>query len=401
MKRSWTENTEERASARRRKRNREMRTLVLLICLVVMTAVLYLAISIFSWMDSRLQKEEGGSLPVMGEGIDGSDSEGNAAGEENKGGNADGESGGGTEDASQVSSSKVYSQEELDDFVVNAKEEAASDVLDIIRQGLGGGDTIMETLRPLYPEELIVYSGGKYNFVPINRSLKQSSLAEANLNILENGEYQYLQDGQVISHKGIDVSKHQGSIDWNLVAQDGVEFAFIRVGYRGYGTGKMVEDEQYEANIQGALAAGIKVGVYYYSQAITREEVLEEAAFVLEKIKPYQIDCPVVFDVEKVSGEPGRMNDISVEDRTEFTRLFCETIENAGYRPMIYHNTEMGAMMINLEPLEAYDKWFAAYSDKFYYPYEYKVWQYSQSGTVPGIKGAVDLNISFAPLWEE
>ena len=128
---------------------------------------------------------------------------------------------------------------------------------------------------------------------------------------------------------------------------------------------------------------------------------MEEANFVLEKIRPYNIECPVVFDVEKVSGEPGRMNDISVDDRTEFTRLFCETIKNAGYRPMIYHNTEMGAMMIRPELLEEYDKWFAAYNDTFYYPYEYKVWQYSQTGRVQGINGAVDLNISFAPLWEE
>ena len=109
----------------------------------------------------------------------------------------------------------------------------------------------------------------------------------ANLNQMENGEYQYLQDGVVVSRKGIDVSRHQGAIDWNLVAGDGVEFAFIRVGYRGYGSGKMVEDEYFQDNIQGAIQAGIKVGVYFYSQAISREEVLEEAEFVLEKIAPY------------------------------------------------------------------------------------------------------------------
>lgn len=415
---------EQRAFARRRKRAREMRTLTALICLVVITAVLYLAVSIFSWIDERLENGESGILPAVGEG---EGSPGGESGPEGSGGSADaggsgaagpegngaGGSGSGSGDSAADESgpagdisgagsgSVVYSQEDLDSYMASARQQAAEEVLDSIRRGLDGGDTLLETLRPLYPEELIVYSGGKYNFIPINRSLKQSTLADANLNILETGEYQYLQDGQVISHKGIDVSRHQGAIDWKLVAQDGVEFAFLRVGYRGYGTGKMVEDDQFEANIQGAKAAGIKVGVYYYSQAITREEVLEEANFVLEKIAPYDIDCPVVFDVEKVAKEPGRMNDISVEERTEFTRLFCETIQNAGYKPMVYHNTEMGAMMLNLEPLEEFDKWFAAYSDKFYYPYEYKVWQYSQSGRVQGIKGDVDLNISFAPLWEE
>ena len=400
MKRENADYATERASARRRKRTREMRTFALLVCLVVMTAVLYLAVSIFSWIDGRMKDGEGAVLPVTGDGVENPDAAGSVSGGDASDGNqsadGSGESSGAVSGAG--SNSVVYSQEDLEGYMAVAKAEAAEEVLDSIRRGLNDGGSLLETLRPLFPEEMIVYSGGKYNFVPINRSLKQSVLVEENLNILETGEYQYLQDGQVISHKGIDVSKHQGVIDWNLVAQDGVEFAFIRVGNRGYGTGKMVEDERFDANIQGASAAGIKVGVYYYSQAITREEVLEEANFVLEKIKPYEISCPVVFDVERVSGEPGRMNDISVEERTEFTRLFCETIQNAGYRPMIYHNTEMGAMM---EPLEEYDKWFAAYSDQFYYPYEYKIWQYSQSGRVQGIKGAVDLNISFGPIWEE
>ena len=403
MKRENADYATERASARRRKRTREMRTFALLVCLVVMTAVLYLVVSIFSWIDGRMKDGEGAVLPVTGDGVENPDAAGSVSGGDASDGSqsadGSGESSGAVSGAG--SNSVVYSQEDLEGYMAVAKAEAAEEVLDSIRRGLNDGGSLLETLRPLFPEEMIVYSGGKYNFVPINRSLKQSVLVEENLNILETGEYQYLQDGQVISHKGIDVSKHQGVIDWNLVAQDGVEFAFIRVGNRGYGTGKMVEDERFDANIQGASAAGIKVGVYYYSQAITREEVLEEANFVLEKIKPYEISCPVVFDVERVSGEPGRMNDISVEERTEFTRLFCETIQNAGYRPMIYHNTEMGAMMINLEPLEEYDKWFAAYSDQFYYPYEYKIWQYSQSGRVQGIKGAVDLNISFGPIWEE
>lgn len=394
MKKEYKNEGTDRAALRRRKRAGERRMLVMMVVLVMMTAVLYLAVSIFSWMNGRLGADDD-AVPAFGEGT-GSVSDGN--GDES----GEAEDSRDSQDIQEaVSSGLVYSQEELEGYVENAREQGMAEVLSSIRTGLNEGDTILETLRPLYPEEMIVYSGGKYNFVPINRSLKQSTLDAANLNILENGEYQYLQEGQVISHKGIDVSRHQGVIDWNLVAQDGVEFAFIRVGYRGYGTGKMMEDDQFEANIQGAIAAGIKVGVYYYSQAITREEVLEEAAFVLEKIGPYKIDCPVVFDVEKVSGEPGRMNDISVDDRTEFARLFCETIEAQGYKPMIYHNTEMGAMMIRPELLEEYDKWFAAYSDTFYYPYEYKVWQYSQSGRVQGINGAVDLNISFAPLWEE
>lgn len=386
---------------RSRKRKKD-RALAMLVCLAIMVVVMYGTVSLCAWIADKVKGDE---VPVSGNAGNGFE-DGDAAGIDESAGKVEIDENGNVVDidgniVGVLSDSLVYSQEELEAQVSGAREQATADVLEGIRTKLNDGDSIMETLRPLYPDDLIVYSGGQYHFVPINRSLKQHQFDEACLNVLESGEFQYIQDGQVISHKGIDVSKHQGEIDWQLVAQDGVEFAFIRVGNRGYGTGKLVEDENFEANITGAIAAGIKVGVYFYSQAIDETELREEADLVLEKIAPYKIDCPVVFDVEKVAGDDGRMNKLSVEERTNLTRLFCEIIADAGYKPMIYHNTEMGALMLGLESLEEYDKWFAAYSDKFYYPYEYKIWQYSQKGTVQGIKGEVDLNISFAPLWEE
>ncbi len=298
---------------------------------------------------------------------------------------------------------------ELEQIIASQAEQAAGkgtdkeaeDILNGIKQSLENDVSVVETLREYYPNDLILASGGEFHFVPIQESLIKNKYEEACLNILENGELQYVENGQVVSYKGIDVSKHQGTIDWDKVAADGVEFAFIRVGLRGYGTGKLVEDETFEENIKGAISAGIKVGVYIYSQAINEEEVLEEANFVLEKIAPYRIECPVVYDVEMVSGDDGRMNRLTVEERTNLTLLFCQTIENAGYRPMIYHNMEMAALKINLEALEDYDKWFAYYNQNMYYPYAYDVWQYSEKGRVNGITGDVDLNISFVPLWEE
>lgn len=309
------------------------------------------------------------------------------------------------EDVVQV----TYTQEELDAMVAEAAESAraeasetaSAEILNSIQAGLEGGQSFVETLRPFYPDDLLLVSGGKFHFVPIQDNLKMNNHVEDNLVILETGEYQYMENGQVISHKGIDVSKFQGDIDWQQVAEDGVEFAFIRVGLRGYGSGKLVEDEYFEQNIKGALSAGIKVGVYFYTQAINEEELMEEANFVLERIAPYKVELPVVFDVEKVSGDNGRMNALSLEERTNLTLLFCQTIENAGYKPMIYHNMEMSTLMLDLETLENYDKWFAYYNADFYYPYEYSIWQYSDTGRVNGIKGDVDLNISFGPLWEE
>lgn len=281
---------------------------------------------------------------------------------------------------------------------VAAREE---EILGGLRVSLEEGNTMVESLRPFYPNEIVLVSEGTFHFVPIRDDLAHNSYLQDNLEMLESGEYQYLVDGQVISHKGIDVSEHQGSIDWSQVAGDGVEFAFIRANYRGYGTGKLVEDKYFTQNVSGATAAGIKVGVYVFTQAITADEVQEEADLVLSQIAPYTIECPVVIDVEKTGGSSGRMNQLSLEERTDLVLQFCQIIENAGYQVMIYHNTEMGALMLDLEPFESYDKWFASYSDQMFYPYAYKVWQYSSTGSVSGIKGNVDLNISFSDFWNE
>ena len=303
-----------------------------------------------------------------------------------------------------VSGTIVYTQEEVDAKIAQAASDALiqgrNQVLLDLKGGLLDGVTVVELLRELYPDDIVVAAGGKYHFVPVNRELKMNSLDPINLNVLDNGEFQYLTDGKVTSYKGIDVSSHQGVIDWNLVAQDGVEFAFIRVGFRGYGSeGKLVVDEMFHTNIQQAKEAGVKVGVYMFSQATTEAELDEEVQLVLDNIASYQLDCPVVYDVEMISGY-GRMNNLTPEERTNLTLRFCEKIAQAGYRPMIYHNTEMAAIRIDYAALEAYDKWYAAYNRRMFFPYEFKVWQYSDKGSVQGIKTNVDMNISVAPLWE-
>ena len=359
---------------KRKKNNTIASILVMTGCLLVLVLVTYVAGILYSWIDSKFQNNANDLAAAA-------------------------EAGSQTEESTQEVV-KTYTQEEVDALIAEAKQQAEDEeenkILSGIRDGLTSGTTMVETLRPYYPNELVVVSNGTFNFVPIRDDLQKNDYVLENLNILEDGEVQYMQDGQVVSHKGIDVSKHQGNIDWTKVAADGVEFAFIRVGLRGYGTeGKLVEDEYFEQNVKGALQAGIKVGVYFYSQAITDEELLEEANLVLEKVKPYNIELPIVFDVEKVSGGKGRANELSVEERTRLTALFCQTIQDAGYKPMIYHNMEMGTLMLDLGQLEQYDKWFAYYTDDLYSPYAYKVWQYSEKGAVDGINEEVDLNIWF------
>ena len=418
-----SEEREDRSTGRKRRKGKKAANVLGL--LAAMAVVVCLTVGICMWLDNRAQQNVVGTLA----GNTGGESENNQGGEPDGTGpggnsqdgngsivdvdgnavNGSGSSSGSGDNAVGAAGSVVYSQEELETILSAAVEEAhkqaQTEILDSIKNSLDAGDSPLEALRSLYQDELVVASEGKYHVVPINLGLKMHSLTEDNLNILETGEFQYMRDGQVVSYKGIDVSQHQGAIDWKKVAEDGVQFAFIRAAYRGYGTsGRLVGDANFEANIKGALENGIKVGVYVYSQAITPEEAVEEANFVLERIAPYHVECPVVFDVEMAydsQGNDGRMNLISVEDRTNHVRLFCQTIENAGYTPMIYYNTQMGAMKLDLAALEDYDKWFAAYTDDFYYPYAYDVWQYSSTGTVAGIKGKVDLNISFVPIWEK
>lgn len=198
------------------------------------------------------------------------------------------------------------------------------------------------------------------------------------------------------SRIGIDVSAWQGEIDWMAVADSGIEFAIIRVGYRGYGAeGKLVKDEYVEENIEGALAAGLDVGVYIYSQAITEEEAVEEAEFLLEIIAPYAGDLtlPVVYDWELPAVETARTRDMDARTLTDCTLAFCKRIREADMEPMVYFNIRQSRYLMHLEELRAYDFWLAWYSDRMIYPYKVQMWQYTDSGSVPGINGPVDMNI--------
>lgn len=312
--------------------------------------------------------------------------------------------------SAQVASGNVYTQEELDrriaEAVLQAQAELDSavsigqeELLEEIRDQLTDGQTVLETLRPLYPDDIVIISGGKYHFVPIQTEIPLHGLKQENLQVLENGRYQYVENDQVVSHMGIDVSKYQGKINWQKVAAEGVEFVFLRLGLRGYESGKLVEDETFQANIKGATEHGIKVGVYFFSQAITVEEAVEEANFVLERIAPYNIECPVVFDVERVGSSSARMNQLTPQERTDVAIAFLDTIEAAGYKSMFYHNMETALLLLELERLKDYDRWFAYYGEELYYPYAYGVWQYSEKGRIDGISAEVDMNIAFE-MWD-
>ncbi len=217
------------------------------------------------------------------------------------------------------------------------------------------------------------------------------------------GQYTYWENGEKVSLKGVDVSKYQEKIDWNKVAADGVEFAIIRLGFRGMGTNGTCElDPYFKQNIEGAKAAGIDVGVYFFTQAKTVEEAKEEARFVIDSLKGYDITWPVVFDTEEITSyAAARANALSIETRTACAKAFLEEIKAAGYTPMLYANTRWSILDLDLAQLSDYDFWYAYYGDDIYYPYQFSMWQYTSSGMVDGIKGKADLNISFKNYGEK
>lgn len=208
--------------------------------------------------------------------------------------------------------------------------------------------------------------------------------------------YYTSEDGSAASQIGIDVSEFQGNVDWKAVKDSGIEFVIIRLGYRGYGdAGNLVLDPCFEQNIQGASEVGLDVGVYFFSQAVNKEEASEEAAFVMEHIKDYQINGPVVFDTEEIKFDTARTDNLTGEEFTDVCIVFCDIIKEAGYRPMIYANMKWMAFKLDLTRLEKYEKWYADYEPAPQTPYDFTIWQYSETGTVPGIEGNVDLNVWF------
>lgn len=209
----------------------------------------------------------------------------------------------------------------------------------------------------------------------------------------ENG-IRYYKEAGITGVPGIDVSAFQTEIDWQAVKDAGIEFAMIRVGYRGYSTGKLDLDSCFLSHIQGALDAGLGVGVYFFSQALTAEEAIEEANFVLTWIEGYNITYPVVFDWEEVDGQ-ARTDEMNMLMLTSCAQAFCETVEASGYEAGIYFNQAYGYQQLNLVSLQDYTFWLAEYSETPTFYHDFKMWQYTNQGTVPGIEGFVDLNIWF------
>ena len=209
-------------------------------------------------------------------------------------------------------------------------------------------------------------------------------------------KYTFREDGSLVqntSDKGIDVSAWNGNIDWNAVKNAGISYAVIRLGYRGSVTSRLTNDTNFHKNMQGATAAGLRVGVYFVTQAVNETEAVEEASYCLSMVGSYPLSLPVFLDVER-SG--GRGDGIDMKTRTAVCKAFCGTIANGGYRAGIYANKDWMTNYIDMTQLTDYTIWMAQYNTQpTYSRTRIDLWQYSSQGKIPGISGDVDLNISY------
>ena len=207
---------------------------------------------------------------------------------------------------------------------------------------------------------------------------------------MENG---FMTCSAMPSRLGIDVSTFQGDIDWQKVKEAGITFAIIRVGGRGYGeAGTLYADKRAQDNYKGAKEAGLEVGAYFFSQAVNETEAVEEADYVLEQVKDWELTMPIVFDWEYIS-EEARTTYVEPQMLTDCMNAFSARIRQAGYQPMIYVNMDQAADSFYIEEVEDTALWLAMYNGWKENPYKVAMWQYTNTGSVPGISGNVDINL--------
>lgn len=236
-----------------------------------------------------------------------------------------------------------------------------------------------------------------YGALPAMEGVPVCTYKEENFRTDSKGLKYYYENGELASYAGIDVSSFNGNIDFKAVKEFGIDFVIVRLGGRGYGQeGVIFEDDYALTNLKSAKAAGLSVGAYFFSQAITVDEAIEEANFCLDLLDGFYLDYPLVFDWETIdSAENPRTEDILPETLTNCAKAFCDTVNKAGYIPCLYTDSKKAYMKFDLSKLKGVDIWYAFYNDEPDMYYNYMIWQYSCTGYVDGIEGDVDLNICF------
>lgn len=216
------------------------------------------------------------------------------------------------------------------------------------------------------------------------------------------GLKRYMENGRKTSYVGVDISKHTGKVNFSSLKAAGVDYVMIRLGSRGYSTGQITLDENFKENIEGAIEAQLDVGIYFYSQAISQDEAVQEANFVAQNLEPYRahIKYPVAFNMGFVSNDKSRIEGLSREDKTAVSISFLDAVRASGYVPMVYGDKEWLLKEVDLTKLQDYDVWLSQEEEIPDYPYRYAMWQYNTDGVLNGIDGGADLNICFVSYSE-
>ena len=257
---------------------------------------------------------------------------------------------------------------------------------------------------PLHPTRVTVKD--KVEYIPIadisvliktedeiNAAIEDTADKEDALEDSDGTEIITLQPGGSDHKAGIDVSSWQGDIDWDKVRESGIEFVIVRAGYRGSVTGAIVRDKYFDANVSGAIAAGLQVGVYFVTQAVNEAEAVEEASAVMEMCSPYELTLPIYLDVEGSNG--GRGDRIDKDTRTLVCEAFCRTLENAGQAGGVYACRYWLTNNIDASKLDRFNVWLAEYRNSPLYNGYYSMWQYTSKGRIDGINGNVDFDILY------
>lgn len=243
----------------------------------------------------------------------------------------------------------------------------------------------------------VINKNGEEEWVEISDEIPVNSYDLTKIKIV-NGQMAYYRDGEKSSFLGVDLSKSSGEVDFEALKAEGIDFVMLKIGGRGYESGLITLDDHFPKNMSKAADAGLEIGVYFFSQAITKEEAEKEADFVIENLTPYQkqITYPVVFDMEYVVNDEARIEVTDAKEKTEIAETFLEKIADAGYQPMIYGNKSW--LLTDILPeklLSKYPVWLSDQSPVPDYPYDFKMWKYSADEIVTGAEGSVDYTICF------
>ena len=247
---------------------------------------------------------------------------------------------------------------------------------------------------------LVQYADGTEEWVLISPYLPKHEYDFTRL-VCQSDQMKYYENGKQTSYVGVDISKYQDYVDFVKVKKAGIDFVMLRAGARGYGSGQLILDEYFSDNLKRATDAGLDVGVYFYSRAVSQDEAIEEANMVIENLGEYQITYPVAYDMELVENDTARTENLTRAEKTDIAKAFMDTIIASGRKAMIYGNKEWLIKEIDMSKLTAYDVWLSQDADIPDYPYKFAMWQYDFEGSVDGIAGYVKMNISFVNFAEK